>query len=169
MDFQFSCGGTSGTGAPTYLYVREEQPSGTAGGMAQGDTEYQRTLNTVVVNDISGASLTANNITLPPGTYYVHAVAPATKASNQSRIVSVSGDAVTLTGPQSGSFIPTGAGSPAFGGTTVRGNFTLTSETTIKLVTRHGTVGGTPNASDLGAASFKYLEIYSEVEIWKLA
>jgi hypothetical protein len=62
-----------GTG---YLSVRDEKASATAGGNAVVGAQT-RTLNTVVANTIPGASLSANQITLPAGTYRVRASAPA--------------------------------------------------------------------------------------------
>ena len=59
------------------LYVREEQTTGTASGSASASTDHVRTLNTSVINTVSGASLSANRITQPAGTYDIHAMAPA--------------------------------------------------------------------------------------------
>ena len=53
---------------PQILHVREEQASGTAGGSSSTGINI-RVLNTVVLNEISGASLASNQITLPAGTY----------------------------------------------------------------------------------------------------
>lgn len=146
-----------------YMHVREEQPPGTAGGAAHGDVEYQRTLNTVVTNTIAGASLSENKITLPAGRYHIHAVASATTSVHQSKVVSVSGDTVNMIGMAMASSSPSTTSSDD-----VKGVVTLAQETVIKLVTRHGTVGGVATANDLGRPQSKYVEIYSEVEIWKL-
>lgn len=47
--------------------------------------EQQRTLNTVISNNITGASLAGNAVTLPAGTYAVRASAPAHR-SNATRL-----------------------------------------------------------------------------------
>jgi hypothetical protein len=54
-----------------YLLVQDQKASGTNGGSSLAATQ-QRTLNTVVSNTISGASLATNQITLPAGTYRVN-------------------------------------------------------------------------------------------------
>lgn len=58
------------------LHVVDEKVSGTNGGDAVVG-EQVRDLNTVVLNTIEGSSLTGNIITLPAGTYKVHAKVPA--------------------------------------------------------------------------------------------
>ena len=55
----------------------ETQSSATSGGTFTSGSWVKRTLNTTVVNTISGASLASSVITLPAGTYEVHASAPA--------------------------------------------------------------------------------------------
>ena len=51
------------------LHVQQQEASGVGGGIAGATTWNPRTLNTVLANEISGASLSANAITLPAGTY----------------------------------------------------------------------------------------------------
>ena len=54
---------------PVLLHIRHELASGTDGGAAAATTWNTRTLNTVVTNEIAGASLASNKITLPAGVY----------------------------------------------------------------------------------------------------
>lgn len=70
-------GPVGGSGSTVYyMQVRDEKPKGTHGGAAAAGLQF-RTLNTVVSNEITGASLSSNEITLPAGTYRIRAVAPA--------------------------------------------------------------------------------------------
>ena len=55
------------------LHVRDEKSAGTDGGGSSGGSVQTRDLNTVVTNEITGASLGSNQITLPSGTYYIEA------------------------------------------------------------------------------------------------
>src|SRR5690606_17712489 len=48
----------------------------TDGGSASADTTVTRDLNTVVVNEITGASLSDDIVTLPAGTYYCEILSP---------------------------------------------------------------------------------------------
>mgnify|MGYP003127623559 FL=1 len=59
------------------LHVREEQGATTYGGGASAASTVTRVLNTVVTNEITGASLGSNQFTLPAGTYFIDASAPA--------------------------------------------------------------------------------------------
>ncbi len=51
------------------MHVREEQPSGTVGTTPGIGTTQARVINQIKSNDIAGASLDGNQITLPAGTY----------------------------------------------------------------------------------------------------
>jgi len=57
------------------LHVQDEKGTLVHGGSASAGTDNIRVLNTVVTNEISGASLSSNQITLPAGTYFVEALA----------------------------------------------------------------------------------------------
>jgi hypothetical protein len=57
------------------LHVRDEKTLADGGTSTSSYTK--RDLNTVVTNEIAGASLSSNQITLPSGTYYINASAPA--------------------------------------------------------------------------------------------
>lgn len=55
------------------LHIQHTAASGGFGGAASAATWNTRALNTVVTNDITGASLSSNRITLPAGTYEIQA------------------------------------------------------------------------------------------------
>ena len=61
--------------ASQLLHVRDEKASANGGSCIAGT--QVRTLNTIITNEITGASLSSNRITLPAGTYYIDAQAPA--------------------------------------------------------------------------------------------
>lgn len=65
-----------GSPAPDVV-VEDQKPSGTAGGTSTSGTWNVRTLNTVVRNVASQASLAGNAVTLPAGRWFIRAVAPA--------------------------------------------------------------------------------------------
>lgn len=69
------------SGRPSLLHVRDEKAAGTNGGASSVTTWHTRTLNTELTNEISGASLASNQITLGAGTYEIKASAPAFKVS----------------------------------------------------------------------------------------
>ena len=80
------------------LHVRDEKPSTTTGGSSVAGNQV-RTLNTVVSNTITGASLAANQITLPAGIYTVLATAPTYRSDrHRIRLVNVTDALVLLLG-----------------------------------------------------------------------
>lgn len=151
------------TPAPDMI-VQEQQAAGTAAGGFTSGSFVTRALNTAVRNVISGASLVANVITLPAGTYAVEWSAPAAGVNvHQTRLFNVTDSAVIETGTSESS-ANTGASPTRSLGNAV---FTLTSSKGIRLDHQCGT---TVPTSGLGkAASFGAHEVYSWVNIWKTA
>jgi len=90
----------TGPWVSTYtLHVQDQKASGAQGGASAAATQNVRTLNTVVTNTITGASLATNQITLPAGTYRVWARAPAFNTNNHKiRLYNVTDAAVTAVG-----------------------------------------------------------------------
>ena len=68
------------------LHLQDQKASGTQGGASSATTWNERTLNTTVVNTITGASLASNEITLPAGTYRVWATAPGGPPAGRQRL-----------------------------------------------------------------------------------
>ena len=68
--------GVQGKFESALLHVRDEKSNGTAGGGFTSGSFQTRTLNTVMTNEISGASLASNQITLPSGTLALSSANP---------------------------------------------------------------------------------------------
>jgi hypothetical protein len=155
--------GSGATAALPYFHVREEQPSGTVAGTSTA-AEQARTLNTLVTNTIEGASLdtSTSTITLPAGTYYTVAGTPTVNNRHQTKLASVSGTATVLYGTPYAGLAGPGSTPNAF--SVVRGVFTLTATTELKIYTKTTATG-----ANLGSAASQYVEIYSEVEIWQIS
>lgn len=62
--------------ASSVLHIVDKRVSGNCTPGPSINTWIARVLNTVVTNEITGASLASNTITLPVGTYWVEAYAP---------------------------------------------------------------------------------------------
>ena len=144
-----------------YMQVQDQKASGTAGGASTAGANT-RTLNTVVSNTITGASLAANVITLPAGTYRVHAESMAvadTTASHVTPYLQNTADSVkALIGLRS----YTGVGMSV--NPSVRGRYTIAAAKTFIFVNQYTAA----NANGLGLpSSFGYAEVYSNIEIWK--
>jgi len=91
---------TSGTHFPAIAIFEDQKTSGTHGGDPSSTSAwFTRTLNTVAVNQITGASLSSNQITLPAGTYEIRAEVPGMRINQwTSRLYNVTDTAVALPG-----------------------------------------------------------------------
>ena len=147
------------------LHVREEQAANTASGTFTQDVWQTRVLNTVVTNEISGASLATNQITLPAGTYEIRSFAPAYRCSqHQSKLRDTTNTSDLIIG--SSAFTDTsvdGDNTHTF----VNGKFTLSGEVVLELQHRC-TVSHSTNGFGV-AGNVGVVEVYAEVLIKKLA
>jgi len=146
------------------LHVQDRQASGAEGGSSTANTWVTRVLNTVLTNEISGASLASNQVTLPIGDYYVTASCPSqqTIGRMQARLYDITGAAELLRGYSSYDQ----SGNRAI----VEGRFSVTVETVIELrhncqigVATRGLGTGT-GVSVTGIAG----EVFSDLKIWKV-
>jgi hypothetical protein len=142
----------------------ETQSSATDGGTATSGSYAKRTLNTTVVNNISGCSLASSVITLGAGTYQVCAWAPHYKtdrAKSRLRDTTNSADlAVSNTGLASNSYFGSWVA-------VVATEFTLAGSTDIELQSR---VQTTFASQGFGlSAGMGDDEIYSQILIRRIA
>jgi len=163
LEFATVSGSTFGS---ALLHVRDEKANGTAGGTATVGSWQTRTLNTVMTNEISGASLATNQITLPSGTYYIDASSPALYVTNHKaklRNITDSSDTLIGTSEYANSDGIDYSQSHSF----INGRFTITAQKTFEIQHR---VGSTQGGSGMGfASSFGVVEVYANVRIWKVA
>lgn len=111
------------------LHVRDEKAAGVTGGSSVAGVQV-RTLNTVVVNGIAGASLGSNRITLPAGVYDIEASAPFFRSGHGQLSIRDSGGNYLLDGQQQFSV---NGGDYASLRNTVLGRVTIAISTTIEL------------------------------------
>lgn len=149
------------------LHVRDEKPSGTAGGTFSSGVDRTRTLNTSKTNEISGASLNiaTGQITLPAGTYRIEASSPASTVNeHQAILYNVTDTAVTIVGTSERSI--NGAGAATVTRSFVNGTFTIAGSKVFELRHRCST---SFNTTGLGQhVSYGNVEVYAEVRIWKI-
>lgn len=147
---------------PVILHVVDQKTAGTTAGTQSGGSYIARTLNTVKTNTITGASVAANQITLPAGEYSIFASVPGYNCSNHKTLlynVTDAADIIYGTSEQAGSSDATQSRS------WLRGRFTLTGTKVLEIRQRIGT----GNANALGnAANDGTVEIYTDVEITKI-
>lgn len=159
IDSDVSGGGGS---QPPLMHVREELSDGTSPASSSAGTWNTRALQTTAINQISGASLASNVVTLPAGTYYIEASAEAVVTNdNRLRIRKTSGTAATLlVGPGNRAGSGISYVTPAI----IQGQFTLSGTSDIELqhyTESAGTLGETQPDSEV--------EVYSELLIWQVS
>ena len=150
--------GTANPFGGQLFHVRDVKATSVAGGTATQGSWLRRDLNTSVTNEISSASLSSNQISLPAGTYYVEAASIffGTVAA-QTRFQNVTDSTTLVLGM-------TGYASNSMNAI-LRGRFTLADTKTIELQYQ---VANTHVTDGLGVAGTWGDNIYSEVQIWKV-
>lgn len=146
-----------------YLHVRDEKGSGTNGGGPASVGTNGRTLNTVVTNTITGASLASDVITLPAGTYRISAKAPAVSSgSHKAWLFNSSDSTIAVVGTSERNGTSSGSSS------VITGSLTIASTKNFRIQHYYSAASGT--GLDFGGASGSgSVEVYTQVEIWKEA
>ena len=108
----------------------DEKTSGTNGGTFTSGAWRTRDLNTSVNNTITGASLSSNQITLPAGTYLIHAFPVVNSVNrNQARFQNITDSTTTLTGNSQYN----DSTNPIQTNAIVQGGFTIASQKVFEL------------------------------------
>lgn len=145
------------------VHIQDQKASGTDGGGFTSGAYRTRTLNTVVTNEVSGASLSANQVTLPAGTYYLEArCAHDNVRLNKARWQNMSDSTTTLLGANAASDFGNHGGWYA----EVRGRFTIAAEKVFQLQHRCSQTDGVSGFGQ--ACGFGDTEIYTDLLIWKI-
>ena len=151
------------------LHVQDQKSQGTNGGSAGDNATVTRDLNTVLTNEISGASLSSNQITLPSGTFFISAKAPASHCnSHQVFWYNTSDSSEVLTGQNT--YNSTAGTAESTTHSFVTGRFTIASSKVFEL--RHRINSNSPTVGlgrDYGGSNTPPHELYSDVNIWKVA
>jgi hypothetical protein len=148
---------------PTQAVFREEQAAGTYGGGSTSGSYQKRTLNTTVVNNITGCSIASSVITLPAGTYYVTAVAPVYSPGSVRCRLQNTTDSTTIGNGTNHSINSVNNSAVA----NIEYYFTLAAQKDIELQTR---VANSVATDGLGTrCNFGDTEVYSSISITKVA
>lgn len=155
--------GGAGAYESQLLHVNQEVGNGTDSMTLDNSTDNIRVLNTTKTNEITGASLSSNQITLPAGTYFCLASAPAYLTSNhQAHLYNVTDSTSPLVGTTEHAWNNGYTTTHSF----VRGRFTISGTKVLEL--RHK-VGQTRNTSGGGTGFGNgYTDVYANVMIWKV-
>lgn len=157
--------GVQGKFESALLHVRDEKSNNTNAGTFTSGSFQTRTLNTVMTNEISGASLTSNQIILPSGTYYIKASAPAFAVTrHKAKLINITDSSDTLIGTSEITyFLDSTVSTCSF----VTGRFTIAAQKTFQLQHR---CENTKATDGFGISNnFSVVEVYADVQIWKVA
>ncbi len=147
------------------LHVRDEKSANTDGGTFTVGAWRTRDLNTVKTNEISGASVASNQITLPTGTYFIRARAPAMRVGNHTaKLFDTTGTADLVIGSATRSV---GSTADSMTDSVIMGQFTLSVESVLEI--QHQ---GKATVADLGfgnGSNVGVVEVYTDVEIRKIS
>ena len=147
------------------FHVRDEKASGTQGGTFTSGDWRTRTLNTSLTNEISGASLSSNQIILPSGTYFIIASAVGYSVdSHKVRLRNITDSSDSLIGTAE----RVGTASDCQTKSFVIGRFTISAQKTFELQHRCNTTNSTYGFG-VASGSYSVVEVYADVQIWKVA
>ncbi len=147
------------------LHIQDQKTSGSDGGTFTSGSWQKRTCDDVQTNEISGASESSSVITLPAGTYWIEASAPAKRTNNNKirfRNTSDSSDAVI--GQNTNANTDDTSSGHSFA--QLKGRFTIASAKNFELQHRAQTTRSTDGFG--AAATFSVVEVYADVSIWKV-
>lgn len=143
------------------LMLVKETKSGSAGTITE-NIWTTRDLNTVEINEITGASLASNRITLPTGTYYIEGRAPANKCAGHMCVwYNITDSTFLLLGSSAASDADVGPPTDSV----LCGRFTIGSNKVFEM--QHN-CEVTRSTDGLGVASSRANETYATVKIWKI-
>lgn len=150
------------------FHVREEQPNNTVSSTSSASGWVTCVLNTTKTNEITSASLSANQISLPAGTYYANFSLPSVLTGTAGniwklRLRNITAGSSLIISP---TYSWTGS---ATGGTwhmETSGRFTLAGTTTLE-VQFYNNSGQAPGGTR--STAYSEIEVYTDLQIWKLA
>jgi hypothetical protein len=146
-----------------YLNVRDEKADGTAGGSSLAtDITQTRVLNTTKTNTM-GAVIASNTITLLAGTYQIRARAPGCGVTfHKALLYNVTDGTYPIVGSSAKESVKTSNADSL-----ISGQFTITS--TKNFTIRHYTTSAVATDGLGQPATIGQVEVYTEVEMWKVA
>jgi len=146
-----------------FLHVQDQKANGVDGGTFTSGVERTRDLNTVITNEIIGASLSSNQIALSTGTYYIEASAPAVQVrEHRIKLRNISTSLDLLIGSAERMDSASSTSTLSF----LSGRFALTMAGALEVQHRCTT---TAAATGFGISNgFGSHEVYTDIRIWKV-
>jgi hypothetical protein len=151
---------TTPAGAAVYAIFNDTKSSGTNGGTFTSGAFRTRDLQTTQINDITGCSLSSNQITLAAGSYYVSAFTTAHAcAANIARLQNITDSTTTILGQSAY------CDAAQVGVSAIEGKFTIAASKTFEVQHRCAT---TRAGEGFGVANSFGDNIYTIITIAKV-
>ena len=148
-----------------FLHVQDQKSAAEGGTFNSGDWRT-RTLNTILTNEITGASLSSNQITLPSGTYYIHAFAPGYRVDrHQLRLFNLTDSSVVFYGSAEYNL----AASLVSTRSSIFGRFTIAAQKVFEIQHRAETTQNTFGFGVSPDSGFGQNGRYAEAQIWRIS
>lgn len=148
------------------LHIEDQKAAGTNGGTNATGAWTTRTLNTSVTNEIAGASLASNQITLPAGTYWCDISSPYFRCNEVvTRLYNVTDGATTLAGtPEYSNYFAYYTQCRSI----IKGRFTLAGSKAL-AVQYYSSSAFANQGLGYGYSAPSLTHTYTQVLIWKIA
>ena len=160
-------------GLHNFLHVQDRRDSGTSGGKFDPNAWRTRTLNIILTNNISGASLVNNQVILPAGTYYVDAISQAgyghvggVAQRHKIRLFETLYSTLLLEG-DAGYHYRSTSGTIVGTHSSLSGSFSIANPGSLELQ-HYSTIADSYDNGFGHASSIGLYEIYSDLKIWKV-
>ena len=162
-DNTFATPSISGAYESALLHVRQEESSGGGSGSISTSAWNTRTLNTVMTNEITSASLSSNQITLPSGTYYIYAYGLGYACNkHQTKLYNTTDASDVLLGNSGHAHLTYGQNTHSI----VSGRFTISAQKVFELQSKSSSSRST---NGMGVHTGIGTEVYTDANIWKVA
>ncbi len=149
------------------LHIQHQTADGVDGGPITSNTWNTAPLNTVLTNNITGASLSSNQVTLPAGNYFVldSYSCAFNCGSNQAKLQDTTGATELVTGESGRSFTEDGGQE----GSRISGEFSLSVSSVLEIqhnCSSNKSTDGFGNASSFSTVTHN---VYRNLMIYKVA
>lgn len=146
------------------LHVEQQEVSGTGSGTFTSGVWQTRILNTAVTNEITGASLSSNQITLPAGKYIIEASAPAFKVNNhKTKLYNVTDASDVAFGSTEETWATDNTSCRSFLATEITLSDAKVFEFQHRCITTYSAIGFGPSTAVLTGT-----EVFAVVKIWQV-
>jgi hypothetical protein len=156
-------------GQTATLHIQDQKSSGSDGGTFTQGSWIRRTLNVVISNNVSGSSLSSDQITLIPGTYEISASVPGYAVdSHQARFISSSAGIVIYGTSEYANQRSGPDKAESLSRSMITGQFTIANTFADFQLEHRCSNSKTTNGFGL-ACNFGNVEVYSDLTIRKIS